>query len=234
MTGMSIPHPPTSARRVLSLREVAVDHDGHPALRGVSVEACAGRLLVIVGANGSGKSTLLSVASGLVVPRTGSVWRSDGLRIALVPQSTPLPSHLPVTVADIVSMGTWSRLGPWRPARRTDRASVADAIATVELTTLARRPIGSLSGGQRQRAFLAQAIAQCADLILFDEPMAGLDARSRTIIAGVISELTSAGAAVIAATHDPTEFLSIDDSLELADGRAVSAPGPQRAAFARS
>lgn len=211
----------TIATRVLMLAGVSVDLDGHPALRGVTAQAHAGRLLAVVGPNGSGKSTLLAVAAGLLTPTTGSVDRRKGMRIALVPQSTHLPPHLPLTVRDIVTMGTWAALGAWRPARRTDRARVRDAITTVGLTDVARRPIGAVSGGQRQRTLLAQALVQRADLVLLDEPMAGLDAASRRIIADAVAQLTSDGAAVIAVTHDLAEFSGIDDVLELADGRAV-------------
>lgn len=206
---------------LLTMRDIAVDRDGHPALRAVDADAHAGRLLAVTGANGSGKSTLLAVAAGLLVPHRGTVDLRPGLRIALVPQSTPLAAHLPLHVTDIVTMGTWGRLRAWRPARRADRDLVVDAIETVGLTDLARRPIGTLSGGQRQRALLAQALVQRADLVLLDEPMAGLDAHSRAIIAKTIDQLTAAGSAVLAVTHDIAEFTSIDDILELQDGRVV-------------
>lgn len=215
---MSSPPLLLPATRVLALRDVAVDLDGHPALRGVDAEAHAGRLLAVTGANGSGKSTLLAVAAGLITPHSGVVEPRPGIRIALVPQSTPLGPHLPLSVNDMVTMGTWGRLGSWRPARRADREIVRDAIATVGLADLSRRPIGTLSGGQRQRALLAQALVQRADLILLDEPMAGLDARSREIIAATIDRLTATGSGVIAVTHDITEFTAVDDVLELQDG----------------
>src|SRR5690606_33695842 len=102
--------------RVLSLRDIAVDRDGHPALRGVDAEAHAGRLLAVVGPNGSGKSTLLAVSAGLLTSHCGTVDLRPGLRIALVPQSPPLAPHLPLSVTDIVTMGTWRQLGAWRPA----------------------------------------------------------------------------------------------------------------------
>ncbi|UYO97565.1 zinc ABC transporter ATP-binding protein AztA [Microbacterium sp. M28] len=206
---------------VLSVRDVAVGHDGHPALRGIDVDAHAGRLLVVSGPNGSGKSTLLSVAAGLLTPQSGTVEVRPGTRTALVPQSTPLPAHLPLTVFDLVAMGTWARLGFWRPARKADRAAVTAAIAKVGLTGLSRRRIGTLSGGQRQRALLAQALVQRADLVLLDEPMAALDAHSRTVIADAVDHLVATGAAVIAVTHDPGEFHRIDDRLALEDGRVV-------------
>ncbi|WP_300266767.1 zinc ABC transporter ATP-binding protein AztA [Microbacterium sp.] len=218
---MSSPAFPLPTTLVLSLRDVAVDLDGHAALRGVDAHAHAGRLLAVVGSNGSGKSTLLSVAAGLIAPHRGTVSLRPKTRIALVPQSTPLAAHLPLSVTDVVAMGSWARLGAWRRARTSDRAAVADAIASVELTDLARRPIGALSGGQRQRALLAQALVQRADLVLLDEPMAGLDARSRTIITTAITRLTQNGAAVIVVTHDVSELGSIDVILELHDGLAT-------------
>lgn len=207
--------------RVLSLHDIAIDLDGHPALRGVDAEVHAGRLLAVVGANGSGKSTLLAVAAGLTSPDHGTVERRAGIRIALVPQSTPLPPHLPLSVTDIVTMGTWGRLGAWRPSRRSDRDLVRDAIATVGLSDLARRQIGTLSGGQRQRALLAQALVQRADLVLLDEPMAGLDSHSRAVIAATIDHLTATGSGVVAVTHDVSEFTAVDDVLELQDGRVL-------------
>ena len=221
MTGVSSPPQLLPTTRVLSLSDIAVDLDGHPALRGVDAEAHAGRLLAVTGANGSGKSTLLSVAAGLLTPHRGIVDLRPGIRIALVPQSTPLAPHLPLSVTDIVTMGTWGRLGSWRPSRRADRDLVHEAIATVGLADLARRPIGTLSGGQRQRALLAQALVQRADLVLLDEPMAGLDSRSREIIAATIEQLTATGSGVIAVTHDVDEFTTLDDVLELQDGRVL-------------
>lgn len=233
---VSVSHPPLllPTTRLLSLDDVSVDRDGHPALRNVDAEAHARRVLGIVGPNGSGKSTLLAVAAGLLAPDRGTAERRPDLRIAFVPQSSPELAHLPLNVTDIVTMGTWGRLGAWRPARRADRALVTDAIGTVELSELARRPIGTLSGGQRQRALLAQALVQRADLVLLDEPMAGLDTRSRAIIARAIDELTATGSGVIAVTHDLTEFTSVDDVLELQDGRVVRASSPLHAASARA
>lgn len=221
---MSFPPPPLDTTLVLALRDIHVIRDGHLALRGVDLDAHAGRLLAVVGPNGSGKSTLLDVAAGLVVPQQGTLRRREDLRIALVPQSTPIPAHLPLTVSDIVTMGSWGRLGLWRRARRTDRSAVADAIDAVELSDQAARRVGSLSGGQRQRALLAQALVQRADLVLLDEPMAGLDERSRVIVASAIERLTANGASVIAVTHDLGDFRSVDDVLRLQEGRAAGTP----------
>ncbi len=207
--------------RVLALRGIVVDRDGHLALRGVDLDAHAGRLVAVVGPNGAGKSTLLDVAAGLLQPQSGRVERQGGIRTALVPQSTALPPHLPMTARDIVAMGTWGRLRAWRPMRRGERAAVDEALDIVGLTAMGGRRIGALSGGQRQRALLAQALVQRADLVLLDEPMAGLDAASRALVADAVVQLTASGAAVVAVTHELAEFREVDAVLRLADGVMV-------------
>lgn len=211
---------------VVRLRSVTVDIDGHRALHDVSLDASAGRLLAVVGANGSGKSTLLAVAAGLRTPTAGTVELTPGTRIAFVAQTKTDGARLPLTVTDLVSMGRWRERGALRPLRRSDRDRVAEAIDTVGLTAHARRPIGALSGGQRQRAFLAQALAQEADLLLLDEPMTGLDERSRVAAASAIAAVAARGAAVIAVTHDLDELGHADAIVRLVDGRlATLSPG---------
>lgn len=214
--------PPLATTHVLAFRDVRVDHGNHTALRGITADFHAGRFCAVIGTNGSGKSTLLDVAAGLRRPDAGIVERQPGIRIALLSQSTAIPAHLPLTVRDVVTMGTWARLGHWRRSRTAERSIVDAALATVEMTGYSRRAIGALSGGQRQRALLAQALAQRADIVLLDEPMAALDARSRQIIAATVNELTASGTSVVAATHDTAEFIAIDDVIELRGGQRVS------------
>lgn len=216
MAGMPVSSSPSVA---VALHRVVVYRDGHAALRGVDMEARAGRVLVVAGPNGSGKSTLLDVAAGLREPDAGRVTRHEGSRVALVPQAVAAGTGLPLTVADVVAMGTWRRLGAWRPMRRQDRDRVSAAIDAMGLSSLARRPVGTLSGGQRQRTFIAQALVQEADLLLLDEPMSGLDDRSRAAVAGAITAMASDGAAVVVVTHDPGEIAGVDETLELVDGR---------------
>ncbi|QLD11312.1 zinc ABC transporter ATP-binding protein AztA [Microbacterium oleivorans] len=213
--------------RVLDLRDVVVAFDGHVALRGVTLQVERGEVVAVVGANGSGKSTLLAVSAGLLAPTAGSVHRPPGTRIALVPQATNDGARLPLTVTDLVAMGRWRERGAFRPLRRSDRIRIADAIETVGLADLARRPLGLLSGGQRQRAYLAQALAQDADLLLLDEPMSGLDAPSRGAAASALTTVAAAGVAVIVVTHDLGELGAVDRVCRIDDGRiaASSAAG---------
>ncbi|MFL0564581.1 zinc ABC transporter ATP-binding protein AztA [Microbacterium sp. 179-I 1D1 NHS] len=212
-----------SSGPVIRLRDVRVDIDGHRALDGVDLEVLGGRLTAVVGANGSGKSTLVSVLAGLREPTSGSAETRHGTAIALVPQHTADSARLPLTVTDLVSMGRWRERGAFRPLRRSDRTIVADAVAAVGLSAHASRPLGALSGGQRQRAFLGQALAQQADLLLLDEPTSGLDGASRRAAASALRVATDRGAAVVVVTHDLGELGDVDDVVTLAAGRAVDA-----------
>ncbi|WP_065571493.1 zinc ABC transporter ATP-binding protein AztA [Microbacterium oleivorans] len=213
-----------SSDPVIRLRDVRVDVEGHRALDGVDLDVAAGALTAVVGANGSGKSTLVSVLAGLRTPTAGSVDMREGTAIALVPQHTADSARLPLTVTDLVSMGRWRERGAFRPLRRSDRATVAEAIDAVGLTRFASRPLGALSGGQRQRAFLAQALAQHADLLLLDEPTSGLDDASRRAAASALRVATDRGAAVVVVTHDLGELGDVDAVVTLAAGRIVDAP----------
>ncbi|WP_206737158.1 zinc ABC transporter ATP-binding protein AztA [Agromyces albus] len=181
---------------------VHVDLGGRPVLRGVDLVALPGEMTAIVGPNGAGKSTLLAVLAGLLQPHAGRVEHADAASIAFVPQRTALSDRLPITVGELVAMGRWQHAGFWRPLSRADRAIVADALDTVGMAPLHRRPVAELSGGQRQRALIAQGLAQQARLLLLDEPMASLDASARDAVADAISCATAAGTAVVAVTHD--------------------------------
>ncbi|SDG91315.1 zinc ABC transporter ATP-binding protein AztA [Microbacterium sp. 77mftsu3.1] len=213
-----------SSRVVVRLGEVCVDIDGHRALDGVDLDVRAGVLTAVVGANGSGKSTLVSVLAGLRAPTSGTVEMRPGTAIALVPQHTADTARLPLTVTDLVSMGRWRERGAFRPLRRRDRERVAEAIDAVGLRPYSSRPLGALSGGQRQRAFVGQALAQDADLLLLDEPTSGLDDASRRAAASALRVAADRGAAVVVVTHDLGELGDVDDVVTLAAGRIVGAP----------
>lgn len=219
---------PTDA--LASLTDVTLEIDGHVALTGVDLDVHAGRVTAVVGANGSGKSTLLAVIAGLRRPTRGTATSRPGIRVAFVPQHTADTARLPLTVSDLVAMGRWRERGAFRPLRRVDRDRVAEAIEAVGLTPLSRRHLGALSGGQRQRAFVAQALAQEADLLLLDEPMTGLDDAARRATASALRFAADRGAAVVVVTHDLTEVGEVDEVVTLEAGRVsgrVTQPSPR-------
>ncbi|MFC3300725.1 Uncharacterized ABC transporter ATP-binding protein HI_1470 [Arthrobacter agilis] len=203
----------------LLLDDVWLDHDGVDALRGVSVAVQPGALTVVAGPNGSGKSTLLAVLAGLLVPRRGSVSLPHPASTALVVQRSDVPDRLPLTVHDAVTMGRWARAGLFGRLRAGDRRIVEESIAAVGLTGFEGRPLRALSGGQRQRAFLAQGLAQRADLLLLDEPTTGLDAGTRDVVVGLLALEKARGATVVCVSHDDAVLGAADRTIRLDEGR---------------
>jgi ABC-type Mn2+/Zn2+ transport system ATPase subunit len=157
--------------------------------------------VAILGPNGAGKSTLFAAAVGLVTPRSGSI-RLGSDRVAFVPQRLDVEPAFPVTVGDVVGMGRYGDLGPFRRFRPHDRGLVASAIAALGVEALRDRRFGTLSGGERQRVLLAQAAAQDADVLLLDEPFTGVDAPTRERVRSLVERWGAEGRTVLVATHD--------------------------------
>lgn len=203
----------------LTATGICFAYGGSDVLHDVDVRLDAGAITAIVGANGSGKSTLIEILAGVRRPREGRVERSGD--VALVVQRVAVPEALPLTVREAVAMGTWGRRRPRREVRR----SVDEAIERVGLTGFARRSLHALSGGQRQRALIAQGIARDADVMILDEPAAGLDADSRTRVREILADEARRGRAVGWVTHDHDDIAHADRVVHLVDGRRVAEPG---------
>jgi ABC-type Mn2+/Zn2+ transport system ATPase subunit len=199
---------PQVAPQAVSLEGVSAGYDGRVAIESVSLDVPAGSLVAIVGPNGAGKSTLLKVIAGLVSPWSGSVEvlgaapGRHARRIAYVPQAELVDWHFPITVAGVVMMGRYPRLGVARRPRRADRDAVLDALASVGMAQHAERQIGALSGGQRRRVFLARALAADAELFLLDEPVTGVDATTQQEIMDILAASAAGGRTILATTHD--------------------------------
>ena len=207
----------------LELADVSVSYGEIRALDRCSLSLTAGTVTGLIGMNGSGKTTLFKTVMGAVRPVTGTVTvdgssaavaRGRG-RIAYMPQSENVDWDFPVSVADVVMMGRYGRLGVTRRPRKQDRQAVADALARVGLVEQAGRQIGRLSGGQRKRAFMARAIAQEATLLLLDEPFAGVDARSEATMVRLLRDLASEGSTVLVSTHDLRGLADLADDAAL-------------------
>ena len=193
--------------KTLEVSGVTVLYDGATALDDVWLDGDEGERIAIVGPNGAGKSTLLKVIAGVLGPSSGQV-RVFGhgpcghACIAYVPQRVVIDWAFPVTVYDVVMMGRAGRLGLVRRPRDVDHEIVRRSIDVVGLTPLAHRQISALSGGQQQRMFLARALAQEAELMLLDEPMAGLDVASEEHIVKILKELSRNNVTTLVAMHD--------------------------------
>ena len=201
----------------ITLTNLSCHYGAHLALDQVTLTAPLGQVTALVGANGSGKSTVLMALAGLLRPTQGSI---SGLpsTVAFVPQRSSAPDHLPITVRQVVAMGRWSARGLFARHSSDDQRIVDDCLAQLHIDDLASRRLGSLSGGQRQRALVAQGLAQRADLLLLDEPLAGIDARAAEDITLAIDSERSRGATIVMATHERTQAARADHVVHLRQG----------------
>ncbi|MDA0264280.1 MAG: metal ABC transporter ATP-binding protein [Chloroflexi bacterium] len=196
------------AKPVLSVNGLWAGYGGRPVLEGVDFEVDRGDMVGIIGPNGSGKSTLIKTILGLVKPMRGGVsitGRSGALERHLVgytPQTELVDWDFPVTVADVALMGRYARRGLFHRTTKADRDAADAALERVKMLDLRDRLIGELSGGQRRRVLLARAMAHDPELLLLDEPMAGLDATAQHQLLDLLDELRRDGATVVLSTHD--------------------------------
>jgi zinc transport system ATP-binding protein len=217
---------------VVSVRNAVVSYGGRPVLRDVSLEVTAGEVVAILGANGSGKSTLVRSLVGLV-PLGGGTISLFGIpqrrfrqwaRIGYVPQRMGAGSGVPATVAEIVASGRLARRGLLRPARAADRAAVLTALRDVGLEDRVGDPVATLSGGQQQRTLIARALAGEPELLILDEPTAGVDAQSQAAFATTLTKFRAAGGTILLVAHElgPLQPL-IDRCVVVHDGRIAHA-----------
>lgn len=192
----------------VELDGVCVRYGPIEALHEATLRIPRGVAVAVIGPNGSGKSTLLGVLSGLVPVACGDA-RVLGApvpprhgEVAHVLQDTPLRPEIPMTVAETIRLGTYAELGLLRRPGSATRERIRAAVERLRLTDLLDRQLPELSGGQRQRVLIAQGLVQDADLLLLDEPVAGLDVTSQRIILDVIAEERARGRTVIITTHD--------------------------------
>lgn len=178
------------------------------ALSGVSFTVPSGEIMAILGPNGAGKSTLIKAMLELI-PRVSGKAEFFGKnlsrvrkRIAYMPQSASIDWDFPARVKDVVLMGTYTHLG-WlrRPGKKEHQAALA-AMEQLDISDLANRQISELSGGQKQRTFVARALAADADLLVMDEPFAGVDMKSEKTILQVLRSLASSGKTILLVHHD--------------------------------
>jgi zinc transport system ATP-binding protein len=177
----------------------------------VSFQVGSGEFVALAGPNGSGKTTLLRLLLGLLRPTTGTAelfgddprGLRDRGRLGYVPQRGTLAPDLPATVAEVVASGRLARRGWWRRARASDREATDHALEAVALAHLRRRPVRELSGGQQQRVLIAKALASDPELLVLDEPIAGVDADSQARFRdSVIHLVQEHDASVLLVSHE--------------------------------
>ncbi|CBG73218.1 MULTISPECIES: metal ABC transporter ATP-binding protein [Streptomyces] len=218
---------------VISLRGVRAELGSRTVLRGIDLTVHRGEVVALLGANGSGKSTAVRAVIGQVPVSDGEIelfgtprrrfrdWR----RLGYVPQRTTAAGGVPATVTEIVASGRLSRtrLGILRKA---DHEAIRRALDLVGMTDRAKDSVNALSGGQHQRVLIARALACEPELLIMDEPMAGVDLASQEVLAATLREQVAKGTTVLLVLHElgPLEPL-IDRAVVLRDG-CVTHDGP--------
>ncbi|UUU22008.1 metal ABC transporter ATP-binding protein [Streptomyces sp. DSM 40750] len=218
---------------VISLRGVRAELGSRTVLRGIDLTVHHGEVVALLGANGSGKSTAVRTVIGQVPVTAGEIelfgtprrrfrdWR----RLGYVPQRTTAAGGVPATVTEVVTSGRLSRarLGILRKA---DHEAIRRALDMVGMADRAKDSVNALSGGQHQRVLIARALASEPELLIMDEPMAGVDLASQEVLAATLREQVAQGTTVLLVLHElgPLEPL-IDRAVVLRDG-CVTHDGP--------
>lgn len=215
----------------LLVSQLTVNYDKTPVLWDINLKIPQGVLVGIIGPNGAGKSTFLKALLGLVTPLSGKVefegqpLKKYQQKLAYIPQKETVDWDFPLTVEDLVLMGRYGRLGLFRRPRAADRQACLLALEKVGMLEYKDRQISQLSGGQKQRIFLARALAQDADLYFLDEPFAGIDLASETLILRLLKDLTKKGKTVFVVHHDLPDVEAHFDWVIMLNLR-LSAAGP--------
>lgn len=206
-----------AAAALVQLRGAAIGYEQRSVLKAVDFALFPGDAVAVLGSNGAGKSTLIRGILGLAEILDGSVELfgkpranfHDWHRLGYVPQSHTVVSGIPSTVTEVVASGCLARKRFARRFSTQDRAAIAAAIATVGLSDRATDSVSTLSGGQQRRVLIARALAGEPDILVLDEPTAGVDTQSRDVLATTLTALVDAGTTVLLVTHELGEMRNL-------------------------
>jgi ABC-type Mn2+/Zn2+ transport system ATPase subunit len=224
----------------ISLKNVTVSYGERRALTDASLEIPYRSFTGVIGMNGAGKSTIFKVIMGLIKPQTGEVVvcadpvgiaQKHG-HVAYVPQSEDVDWDFPISVYEVVMMGRYGKQNSFKSATSEDHQHVERALEQVQMLDHKEHQIGELSGGQKKRVFVARALAQGADILLLDEPFAGLDATSEKALIALFLKLKEEGKTIVLATHDLLSLPDTCDRVALIK-HTVLANGPTKEVFTR-
>lgn len=218
---------------MLQVQHLSVNYRHLQALEDIGFDLPDGAVVGLIGPNGAGKSTLIKALLGLLPVTQGRVLYQGELlkrqrqRVAYVPQRSQIDWDYPITVWGVVMMARTTHAGWLRSYSRQSQTIVKEALEQVELLHLRDRPIGALSGGQQQRVFLARAIAQQADLLLLDEPLAAVDKKTEALIFQIYDNLKAQGKTLLISCHEWGGILDHYDQLLLLNQRLIAHGAPK-------
>ncbi|MCX6056322.1 MAG: metal ABC transporter ATP-binding protein [Chloroflexi bacterium] len=211
---------------ILNVHHLNVRFSGHNALEDVTFHLHEGERVAVVGPNGAGKSTLFKIIAGVLSPSSGEVkifgsYSHEHICIAYIPQRNQIDWRFPVNVGDVVMMGRSAKMKPFSLPGKNNWEIVYHALETVGMRDLATRQISQLSGGQQQRMFIARALAQEAELMLMDEPLAGLDDPAQENLLNLLKELQKEKVTIMVATHDLNQAATHFDRILLLNRKLI-------------
>jgi ABC-type Mn2+/Zn2+ transport system ATPase subunit len=204
---------------------VAVGYGHKAVVRDVSLNVTRGSFVGLFGANGSGKSTLLRTILGVLPPLAGKVHFSNGNgrpALGYVPQRDTLDPIFLLTVFEVVLMGVYRRVGPGQRLTHAERQFAMHCLRQTGVEQLGRERFSQISGGQLQRVLIARALASKPDLLLLDEPTAGIDSVASHDIMQLLKRLNQEGVTILLVTHDLGAVGKyVNEVIWLCEGRAV-------------
>jgi ABC-type Mn2+/Zn2+ transport system ATPase subunit len=217
------------SRALVELRDVSLGYERSPVLEHVTLAIERGEFLALLGPNGAGKTTLLRGILALIPVLAGRIDYGFDRRTSppgYVPQRDVLDPIFPLSVFEVVLMGAYARLSPLQPVGRARRRLAAECLDRVGLADLARRPFWMLSGGQKQRVLIARALAVQPEIMLLDEPTAGVDAEAERAITDLLARLNrDQGLTVVLVTHHAGRIRSaVRSAVWIDEGRVAKQP----------
>ncbi len=188
----------------IEIKNVFAGYGRHSVLDDVSLTMRPGDFLAITGPNGGGKSTFIKLVCGLIQPTSGYV-EKQGLAqhdVAYLPQHNTLDNYFPITVKDVVSMGLYHKVGPWRKYTSEDHQKIFECIEKVGLLDFADQQIATLSGGQFQRMLFARLMIQDAKVLFLDEPFSAIDDVTSELFIELLKDWNRQGKTIAVILHD--------------------------------
>jgi len=202
--------PHDGSQAVISLRSASFGYADRAVVSGATLDIHAGEVVAILGPNGSGKSTLVKGLLGLNDRLGGQVALfstpidrfRDHYRLGYVPQHHTLSASVRATATEVVAIGRLPHQGWLGRPNHEDRRIIAESLAVVGLDDRADVDVSTLSGGQQRRVLIARALAAQPDVLIMDEPTAGVDLASQEILSQVLARLAGRGATMLIVTHE--------------------------------
>jgi zinc transport system ATP-binding protein len=227
---------------VIDVRGASFGYGDRAVLSDASLTVRRGEIVAVVGPNGSGKSTLMKGILGLIDRVSGQVTLfgvpsdevRDRARLGYVPQRHTLSASVRATAEEIVSTGRLPRIGWLGRLRATDRQIVARSLEVVGLADRAATEVSTLSGGQQRRVLIARALAAQPDVLIMDEPTAGVDAANQHVLADVLARLIDQGVTMVVVTHELGALERLITRIVVVDSGRIRFDGtPEQYAAAR-